>query len=110
MLAFAPCSRAIRAIDAPGCIANSTILRFSAMLRRCRFCPSTYTIATSTTITSQDTMPDDDLADLNLRTDGSHGTLTLCQTLRKDLEPFRGAKGGIGFLRPKRSEGRDTDE
>src|SRR3974377_2167200 len=41
MLALTPCSRATRATEAPGCIASSTILRFSAMLRRCRLgCPT----------------------------------------------------------------------
>ena len=49
MLALTPCSRATRAIDAPGCIACSTILRFSAMLRRCRLSPSAFAIADPST-------------------------------------------------------------
>ena len=55
MLAFTPCCRATPATDAPGNIASSTILRFSAMLRRCRLCPSTFITAELSTITSRTT-------------------------------------------------------
>jgi acyl CoA:acetate/3-ketoacid CoA transferase alpha subunit len=46
------CSRATRATDAPGCIASSTILRFSAMLRRCRLGCSIFTTAELSITTS----------------------------------------------------------
>ena len=55
MLAFTPCSRSTRATDAPGCIAFSTTLRFSAILRRCRLPYSIFTAAEPFITTSSTT-------------------------------------------------------